>query len=469
LDKATIYGLQLGDRPFYQAAKDEALRQQMKIRKVTTPTKEMEEFATKVAQDRTFQNDSEIARGVEYLRGGINKIGSGVGIGSEKWGLGNVILPFAKTPGNILDKAVDYSPVGFIRAAREVYRGSKGNFDQKKFVDSVGRAVTGTGLIMLGYDLAKSGVITGQGNKDYEVASLQKGMGQNPYSYNMSSATRLINGANPKIQKGDVIRDYSFAQPISVALAIGADIYGGIKDRKAAANVVVDGIKSGGTTLLNQSVLQGLQKVMGGYDTMGNILDSILQMPLQFVPSAGNMAAKLMDPNARETYSPDMGTNISNMAKAKIPGMSSVLPTKIDTLGRPISSVQGGNSFWNTAINPGITKIYNPTPAEKMVMDIYDKTGEKVQFPRLVDKNIKGQPLSTEQYTKYQQLVGERTRDIFNRLAANNQFRNSDPNEQAKTLQTALTGINQMTKYELGIDVKKDTPTKAELLVQKVR
>lgn len=463
LDKATQYGLQMGDRPFYQAAYDEALRQQIKISGAIEPAQEMKDIATKVAQDRTFQNDSEIARGVESLRGGINKIGSGFGIGSKQWGLGNIIVPFAKTPGNIMDKAVDYSPVGFIRAAREAYQGGRtGEFDQKRFVDAAGRAVTGTGLIMLGYDLAKSGVITGQANKDYDVASLQKSMGQNPYSYNISAAERLVNGQDPKPLRGDVIRTYDFAQPVSVALAIGADIFSGVKDRKQAENIAIEGIKSGGTTLLNQSVLQGLQKVMGGYDVMQNIISSILQTPLQFTPSLGNMAAKIQDPYARETYSPDMGTEIGNKIKAKLPGASESLPLKSDTLGRNIDSVAGGNSMWNTMFNPGMTKVYDPTPAEEMIMDIYNQTGEKIQFPRLVDKNIKGQPLTTEQYTQYQQLVGQRTMEVFSILAADEEFRSRDPQEQAKVLQTALTELNQLTKYELGIEVPKPRLTKKQ-------
>lgn len=118
--------------------------------------------------------------------------------------------------------------------------------------------------------------------------------------------------------------------------------------------------------------------------------------------------------------------------------------------------------MWNTMFNPGMTKVYDPTPAEEMIMDIYNQTGEKIQFPRLVDKNIKGQPLTTEQYTQYQQLVGQRTMEVFSILAADEEFRSRDPQEQAKVLQTALTELNQLTKYELGIEVPKPRLTKKQ-------
>ena len=449
VDQATTRGLQFGDRPFYQAAYDDALRQQMKIHKVTEPTAEMEAFAQKVGYERTFQNDSEISNAISYLRRGINKIGAGFGLGSEKFGIGNIAVPFAKTPGNIMDKAVDYSPVGFLRAVKEVYRGRKGgDFNQKQFVDAIGRAVTGTGTILLGYDLAKSGVITGQQDKSSKVAAFLRNVGQNAYSYNMSAATRLINGQDPTPQRGDVIRTYDFAQPISVALAIGADIYAGNKDRKAASNVVVEAVKSGGNTLMKQSVLQGLQKMMGGYDVMQNVVDTIFQAPLQFTPALGGQIAKQVDSSARETYSPEIFAGIANKAKARLPGLSQSLPVKSDTLGRGMPSVQGGNSAWNTFLNPGTTRTYDPTPVEQKIIDVYRQTGNADILPRVADKSITVSgagtiQLTTEEYARYQKRLGELTSEKFNIINT------SDPEAASKKMVSALNDADEQARKEI--------------------
>lgn len=411
-----------GDVPYYQAAYRDTLRQQMKIHKVDTPTEAMKDFARNVAEHRTFQNDSAIASGVKYLQGGLNKIGSAVGLGTEEWGAGNVVFPFVKTLGNIMDKAVEYSPVGVIRAGRLAYQGNKmGNFDQKAFVDAVGRTVTGSAAILLGYDLCKAGVITGQQDKDADVASFKRTTGENPYSFNMSAAIRLVTGKDPAPQKGDVIRTYDFAQPISVALAVGADIYNGVKNRKAASNMVIEAIKSGGNTLMKQSVMQGLQKMMGGYDAMQGIMDTILQTPLQFAPTLGGQIAKATDPTARETYSTTDTGEIGNKLKAKFPVLSKTLPAKYDTLGRPVDSVQGGNTIFNTFFNPSTTREYNPTDVEQKIMSVYKATGDKTVFPRSV-KDYKSFPVSglgenitltPQEYSQFQKRIGEITNEKF--------------------------------------------------------
>lgn len=455
LDNATTRGLQYGDRTFFQGAYDDALRQQMKINKTDKPTPEMEDFALEVAKDRTFQNDSEVSNAIIYLRQGLNKLGAKAGIGNKEWGLGNIAIPFAKTPGNIMDKAIDYSPLGFISAAKEAYRGSKGEFNQKKFVDAIGRAVTGTGLILLGYDLARSNVITGQQDKNSNVASFKKNLGMSPYSYNMSAAIRLLSGEDPKPKKGDVIRTYDFAQPISVALAVGADIYSGIKNRKRASNLVAESIKSGGNALLKQSVLQGLTRMVGGYDTMQGVLDTIFQAPLQFIPTVSGQIAKITDKNARETRSQSMYEEVINKGKAKIPGLSSSLPKKVDTLGRDIESISGGNTFFNSFINPGLTKKFNPSEVEQRVLDVYEKTGDASILPRVADSsfkvnriNKKSEPISIDltgqEMSDYQKNMGTKVFEGYSKLSPKMR-----PEIAVKRMKSILDSANEYAKIQL--------------------
>jgi hypothetical protein len=324
-----------------------------------------------------------------------------------------------------------------------------GVFDQKQFVDVVGRSVVGTGLILLGYDLAKKGIITGNAGKDKDANSMLRDVGLNPYSYNASAAARLFSGEDVKPQNGDVLRTYDWAQPISVGLAIGADIFKSGKDRKEASNMVYEADKSGGTTLLNQSLLQGVQKMVGGYDAMSGILDTIFEFPLQLAPSITGQIARVTDDKARETYDPSLAKTIINKGKTKIPGVRNTMYEKVDTLGRVPASVAGGNSLINTFLNPGTTATYNPTPAQEMVLDIYNKTGEQIQFPRIVAKTVNSKALTPKQLHDYQLYVGQRTATEFNLLANNSYFRGLDPSEQAKELQGILTDINKEAKEEV--------------------
>ena len=87
-----------------------------------------------------------------------------------------------------------------------------------------------------------------------------------------------------------------------------------------------------------------------------------------------------------------------------------------------------------------------------MVLDIYNKTGDKIQFPRLVDKNVKGKALTTEQYQTYQTYVGQETQKVFDELAKNSGFRSRPPEEQSKQLQSYLTKISAEGKKRAGIN-----------------
>jgi predicted RNA-binding protein len=111
VDRVTSLGLELGDRPFYQGNYEKYLTQQMKLNKVDVPTQEMIDAAKSYAEERTFQNVSELVKGLQYAKKAVNKVFAAMGIGSSDVGVGDVVLPFVKTPANILeavDRGVDF-------------------------------------------------------------------------------------------------------------------------------------------------------------------------------------------------------------------------------------------------------------------------------------------------------------------------------------------------------------------------
>ncbi|MDA8220108.1 MAG: hypothetical protein M0Z35_00010 [Desulfitobacterium hafniense] len=393
LDQATKIGLQLGDRPFYNAAYDDVLRQQMKLAKAEKPTQGMIDQAHKIAQQRTYQDVNAFTDAFKLAQSALN--------GGKAIGLGNIVLPFVKTPANVLARAVEYSPFGLTKTLKEAYNGIKknGKFDQKAFVDSISRSVTGTAIIMVGYDLAKKGIITGSGNKDKDVAALERGLGKNDFSFKI----------------GDKYHTYSWAQPASMALAVGADIYLKGKDRKEAENVVFDAVKSGGETLFKQSVMQGLQRFMGGYSPMENIAETIINAPTQAIPTLFNQAGQYNDDIQRSTYDPTNIGTAKNLIKARIPGLNKTLEPKIDTFGKTIQRNQGKNNLFNVFVNPGSSTTFKPTKVQSEILRIYESTGEKSIFPKVAPKTLteKGRSitLTPKEITQFQQTMGKVAED----------------------------------------------------------
>lgn len=470
-EDVTSFGLKLGDNPFYTAAYNDALRQQKKIKGTDKITDEMKEFAKGVAEHRTFQNNSNIATGMKGIQNAINrrKLGD-----DPKFGFGSIILPFVKTPANILDKAIDYSPIGGALGVRKLIKNLKKPetlaMSQKEIVDKLGRSLTGTALIGLGIKLYDEGLINGSGASDGEAASLEKQAGKMPYS----------------IKIGDTYNSIDWIQPAAIPLMIGADIAKAKKENKSSGETgsmlgdllenISNAVTKGGATVFDQSLLTGIADLFTGNSQskgenfMKGLGNSVANAAQQFVPfnSALKSINDVVDPVSRDTYDSDFIQRNINQVKSKVPGLSTSLPEKVDTLGNTQQKFYGDGllKMFNSLINPGKTSIFSPTNAEKVALDLYNKSGETIQMPRYAPKNItytnssgKKQTLalSGEDKNTLQRIMGKATESAYSHLPAN--FSGMSDDKKAQYLQKILTEINQKSKEELlrkkGISFKK--------------
>ncbi|MGE5633374.1 MAG: hypothetical protein ACM3TR_20105 [Caulobacteraceae bacterium] len=457
LETGLNVGLRATDAAFSDAAKAESLRQQMKIAGVTEPTPGMIEIADKIAKYRTFQDSNGLSEGFKRLKEGLNRV-SGFFTGTTEWGLGDLVLKYSKTPANILARGIDYSPVSVIKAINEATKPLRGKvFNQKEFVDALARGATGTGLIVLGYQLNKLGLVTGAPDKDYDVASLKRDIGQGEYRLNTTALQRYINSNNPedaKPKKGDTYVSWDWAAPTSIMLGIGANVGQSKGNTADLLTTLVDASVSGLNTLVEQPLLTGVQKLTGGYDPVKNIANVAQGAPASFTPSILNQVKQLTDNTTRNYYSPDYGKEAGNMVKARLPILSKSLQPRITTLGKVKETYQGdSNNLLNVFLNPAYVSKYDPTPAAEMVLDIYEKSGEKIQFPRVASTYImrggKRINLLPNQVTALQKYMGEETLKTFNEFAKSPAFRKLPPEEQAKKLQSILTKISQEAKEKI--------------------
>lgn len=419
-EKLTNAALAMGDRPFFEGAFNDSLKQQMRSNKVTEPTEDMIKQALEVADTQTFQNVSNMAKGFRKLKEGLNHFGH----------LGDIVIPFDKTPGNISSIAVDYSPIGIVQSVISGVKAKKtGVFNQKEFVDQLSRGLTGAGLIYAGYELAKNKILQGQGAEDKDARALEIQSGKMPYS----------------IKVGNNYNTIDWAQPAAIPLMIGADIAGNGADLKTLDSIVLSAVQSGGSTLFNQSLLTGISDLFGGYgnnageNIMKGATNAYISALEQAVPfgSALGQITKLTDNNVRNTTSDNQLTSTLNRITSKLPSLpglntgSESLPKKYDTVGQEVKQNNGSTGlqyFFDTFINPGKTTTYNPTPTEKLALDLYDRTGSLPQIPQVVGKKVnyetnKGKGsmnLNNRDQSELQKLMGEKTEDAFQNFMKTN-------------------------------------------------
>jgi hypothetical protein len=425
--------------------------------------READENAVQIADQygkyATFQDNTAISKALTKVKKGMNKV-STFGA-TEDFGLGDLVLKYPKTPGNLVMRAIEYSPAGVIRSMHLLKdMATKNPNATREFYLSLSRAIIGTGgFSVLGYALADKGILTSAGNSDYEVASLERNAGKQPNSVNITALKRLIASGfdldHAEPQEGDTFISYDWAQPISIAIALGTGVNQSAKENGQlnATGAVKGAFDSGVNTVINQSVLQGVNSFLANYpgrtmsDRVGDAAKGIVG---SFIPTLSNQTRQLNDNTARTTYSPNLLPEIKNRAINRIPGMEKSLPPAYDTLGNKRQTYQNdGNSLLNVLLNPAFVSKYHPSREAKLVLDVINETGDKTLAPRMAQKKIDGQPLTTEQYAEYQRIMGEQ---VQRRLAHINSNGNNEA--LAKVIDKILRESGTYAKKQIRLEMR---------------
>ena len=378
LDGTIRKGLQLGDRPFYQSAYNGRVAELTTLvnkGKAKLTEKEIEESARMYALDQVFQGDTAIARRASQLRRSMGVFG-------------DILIPFTQTPANILDKLVDYSPVGF---ARDIYRlgvrHTKGKFDQKQFVDTLGRAFTGSGVIMLGYALAKKGLLTTdiyQQSETAEEYKLRTLLGEQ--SYSLITNAEFDDKGN---LTGGTYHSINWMSPVGSMLLMGADFYNGAEgSEEELLGALYRGFQTAVDGVFAQSFLSGVTDLIASNQYNSNtkssgaaqkITDTLIsQFTGQLSMNLLASTTRVIDPYKRETYDPNKLKKAFNTWRSKNPLLSRTLPVKIGVDGKPIKQYQGRgklSKMWESFLNPFNKSAHQSDAVNAEVLNVYNQTG----------------------------------------------------------------------------------------------
>lgn len=454
LEKALNITLRVPDRAASTAAFEGSLNNQMRAAGVNKPTPQMVEVATSDALYRTFQDNSKLAQ----VFGGAKKLLNKIGTPDGKFGLGDFILKYPKTPANILSRGIDYTPGGLVKALYEVTRPLIAGqpFNQKAFVEDLSRSLVGSGVISAAYMLAKNGIVSGRSPKDYDVSATQQSSGGGQFKINTSALKRFVlSGGQKQEQKtGDVLVSYDWAQPTSLMFSMGADM----ALNGTTKNSISDSLDTATTTLTSQPLVQGVTNLAKDIQDNGvgtALTKTIYGAPSGFVPSILNQFASVFDSTGRSTYDPNKLTEAKNKVISRIPGLRNTLQPSVDVFGNEKKNYesQGLMRIIDVMFNPAFVSTVKDNPSAKEVLDIYSRSGETSQAPRVVPKTVKinGENIKVtpEQYTQYQKYVGTKTQQVFDSLVTNPTFQKANDEDKAKLMASTLSDINSAAKIEL--------------------
>jgi hypothetical protein len=461
LEKTMGMTLRVPDRTAYQATFDDTVAGLMKANKLDKPTEGILEQAHANAMYRTFQDNSNAAQLFVGIKGALNKVG--VEKDGNTWGLGDLILKYPKTPGNILARGIDYSPLGVLKGLKAITDATFAGkpFDQNTFVNSVSRSAVGTtGLVGAGAVLGALGVITEKPSSDTDTRNLQKQTGLGGYQINTSALRRFIASGfdkdSTKIQKGDTLVTYDWAQPLSIPLSAGAAIGKGQSAKDGAISTLA-GASEGINTLVEQPLVTGVNTFATNIKNkgiVGALGETAKGAPASFIPTASNQTRQLTDNTSRNTYDPNAWKESLNKVVNRVPGADRMLNPQVDTLGANKQNFQdGGNNIFNVLFNPSFTSKFKPSNAAELPLNIYNNTGDTQQMPRTAKDKVKidgkNVTLSAKQLEEYQRFTGVKTREAYTALSKDPKFMALSDEDKAKVMSNQLTDINSAAKVKL--------------------
>jgi hypothetical protein len=142
------------------------------------------EYAVRQAQEATFRDNNQVSTFVSQVLRGKNTPG---------WArvIGEAVMPFRKTPANVLVRAEEFSPLGLINSAVNTVQAARGNISGAELVDSWAKTITGTGLFAIGWALANMGFLRGGPDEDEDKAAFDKMNGLQDYAIQLPDGTNL--------------------------------------------------------------------------------------------------------------------------------------------------------------------------------------------------------------------------------------------------------------------------------------
>lgn len=430
-----------GDTPFVKKNFVNRLASYMKAQGITNIDDVPDDainIAIEEALKATFKDDNAFTQALQGIKGKSGK-------------LGEVALPFVKTPANLAMRAVDYSPFGVINTIRKAKSGA----DLSRVIDDLSKNLTGSAMIMLGYALRNAGIITGSYSEDKNEAAFQKQQGM------LENAFKI----------GGKYFNYDWMQPGGTPLLLGSTLYDAIKlsDKENAKfsdylNAGWNGMLNVGNAILESSPLQTAADLLGGsqYDKggiAGNVANEVLEFPQRLIPSVLGATARTVDPTYRDTYVSDssltgMLGNLVRSSAAKIPFLSKLLPASYNSWGferkRSDNAALGAASQY---ILPGAMGNDQTTGLDEEVQRLYDSTGMSEVFPHKAPNNLKlGSQyvtLTPQQHSDYQREMGQQSFEYAKNLMGNAQFEKLTDEQKVDALNSAYSLAEKLAKEKV--------------------
>lgn len=409
---------------------------------------EARQYAIKEAQKATFNDRNEFTDKITKLSKEIDNLGTGASIVRKG------ILPFVKTPANVVKRVMEYNPISMaktlITAKGDIDSGRKSAAD---VVDEISAGLTGTAAMALGAALA-AGMVPGVeliGSLDDEDEAREGAM---EYSIGIGGKYYSI----------------AWLAPAMIPLFIGANLYQTVSNWDGDADgwdlakaILYDTTIEAINPMLELSMLSSLNDFVdnisneetAGDKVMAAFVGAASSYFIQGIPTIAGQFEQATEESKNSTY-----VNTDNElekavkktladATKRIPGVDLYQTQKFDEWGRPVEHEGDSTVRWmNAVFNPFTTSDRKTDEVTKEITRL-NKIQENDVTPPYVAKAVtytdkdgnihKDQRLNAEQYETMQRVQGETALRIISDMIGSRDYKALTDEQKAKAIQQAYS------------------------------
>lgn len=363
---------------------------------------------------------------------------------------GEAVLPFKRTPANILVRGMEYSPAGLAKALTyDLIQVKRGRMTGAEAIDHIASGLTGSGLMALGAYLFAQGIVTSGGGDDEGQDAINDLTGVQNYALNLPGG-------------GNVTLDW--LAPEALPFFMGVELMDSMGQGGNTAESISTALKSISDPMLELSMLQSLNDVIDSVSFSENKLGALASSALvsyftQAIPTLGGQIERSAEDVRMTTYTDKnlrLPTDLQyaiGRASARIPGWDYQQMPYIDAWGREDSSGPLWLRMANNFLNPAYTSNKQVTPVDEEIQRIYDQTGDASVVPQRPERyiTVDGEriDLSKEKYEQYATKRGQMQFEMLGNIIDNPTYRSMSDTDKAFVIDSVYEYADKTTKSEI--------------------
>lgn len=385
----------------------EIMEDAMRIEPQTAKGKLLRDQGVLDAQYATWTNESYASKLSLGMRKVLNDI-------TGDFRVGDYLVPFAKTPANVISTGFDYAGGGIVKALVKAYKGVKsGELGDRDTIMGISRDLTRAGL-----GTTAAAVIVSQIDSDNFVGA---------YDPARKQIEELRNSNTNSVKIGDKWISLDWFGPLSVPMSgmLYAKKYG--KNPEEAAVRFAEGV---GTSALNLPGVKEigeathywtenkdqssdeLKKSSGNY-----IID---ELSSRLIPSIISDIARSLDPHERKA---EKGVE---SVQAKIPGLRQNLPVKQNIFGEDMTSEGFSRILFGSRV-----KTDKETPVVKELERVASSNDKGLSFTDWTNTSSKAiaqfkGAVGQENFEKAKDTYGNTLRTNLESVFDSNEYKSAD-------------------------------------------